>query len=177
MDGPPIRVFRYGLKSANDCPKRDPKCWTLIAMVGDNEHVIHSVPSNPKWTRRWQWRYWVTGQQVLSNTFYLTIKGNHGTMDTQLGQLQFFGTSKAPIHETSGHDNLLIPYSRLAVYCAARSRAGEEAKYLLEEARNASSKHGTSKWHTGTCGPVTLIIKVNESMNDNLFNLKSHSML
>ena len=167
MNGPPIRVFRYGLKSANDCPKRDPKCWTLTAMVGDKEHVIHSVPSNPKWTRRWQWRYWVTGQQVLSNTFYLTIKGNHGTMDTQLGQLQFFGTSKAPIHKApihgpSGHDNLPSPHSQLSIYCAARSRAGEEAKYLLEEGRTASTKHGTSKWHAATRGPVTFIIKVNE---------------
>ena len=65
-----------------------------------------------------------------------------------------------------------VPYSQLSIYCTIRSRAGEEAKYLLEEGMTASNKHGTSKWHAATRGgSVTLTIKVNESMNVDLFNL------
>ena len=53
--GPPIRLGKYALKSANDAPGRDPKTWDLIAVCADgSERVVHAIGSHDrKWPGRW----------------------------------------------------------------------------------------------------------------------------
>ena len=89
VSGPPIRLAKYALKSANDRPDRDPKLWDLIAVCPDgSERPIHAMESHDrKWSRRWQWREWPCNHDFEASCFRLRIHHNHGDKGTQLGQL------------------------------------------------------------------------------------------
>jgi len=89
VSGAPILLAKYALKSANDCPNRDPKTWSLSC---ERKTVIHAMTDNScKWPSRWQWKEFPVEQQQPSNKFYLTINNNHGDGGcTQLGQLRLF---------------------------------------------------------------------------------------
>ena len=89
VSGQPIRLAKYALKSANDCPDRDPKLWDLIAVCPDgSERVVHAMGSHDrKWSRRWQWREWPCNHDFEASCFRLRIQDNHGLCGTQLGQL------------------------------------------------------------------------------------------
>ena len=84
-------LSHYALKSANDCPDRDPRAWKLIAVDLDRkEHVIHSMQFN-KWGQRWQWSKWPIHHQIIANQFFLRIEQNNGDPHcTQMGQLRLF---------------------------------------------------------------------------------------
>ena len=89
VSGPPIRLAKYALKSANDRPDRDPKLWDLIAVCPDgSERPVHAMESHDrKWSRRWQWREWPCNHDFEASCFRLRIHDNHGDKGTQLGQL------------------------------------------------------------------------------------------
>jgi len=91
--GPPIRLSHFALKSANDCPARDPKTWSLVAVRDDgSEATLHSMNDHSaKWGGRWQWREWPVTHDFAASRFLLRIHTNHGDGGcTQLGQMRLF---------------------------------------------------------------------------------------
>ena len=94
VSGPPILLSHYALKSANDCPDRDPRVWSLSIEPanGGSLQVIHRVSDDGrKWSGRWQWQEWAVEPCLAASKFYLTVEGNHGDRHcTQLGQLRLF---------------------------------------------------------------------------------------
>jgi len=89
----PIWLSSYGIKSANDAPGRDPRCWDL---VGKNEHgqerVFHSENGQQtKFPGRWRWWDASVDAPFRAKSFILRIKHNHGDwFCTQMGQIRLF---------------------------------------------------------------------------------------
>lgn len=42
----PLRISRYGIKSANDCDHRDPKDWQLYGMPATEEEIAEAAESS-----------------------------------------------------------------------------------------------------------------------------------
>jgi len=88
VKGRPVRLAGYQLRSANDCPGRDPRSWTLEGVtVGGQREVIHIVDGFGPWPGRWSWQKWSVDTSLECSEFILTILNNNGEGCTQLGQL------------------------------------------------------------------------------------------
>ena len=90
---PGITLAKYALRSANDCPGRDPAEWKLFGVSEEGEQqLLHSVDESNAWGgQRWSWREF----EVAVNagpfvTFRLEIAKNNGEDCTQLGQIRLF---------------------------------------------------------------------------------------
>ena len=56
MSTEPIKLYKYAIKSANDCPNRDPGSWNLVASdEAGNEIMLHNKEpsSSSTWSDRW----------------------------------------------------------------------------------------------------------------------------
>ena len=105
----PVTILEYSLKSANDCPFRDPYHWYLFGIFGDelnvnNEIVIlHEYDGNEDGNKRKVWRYnerWKVERFEINDDIneheyrfkYIGLKiisGRRNKWDIQLGQIQF----------------------------------------------------------------------------------------
>jgi len=151
VNGPPIRLSHYALKSANDYPNRDPRTWSLSAEPQHGEpQEVHRIPDDGrKWAGRWQWREWQVAHKFAASKFYLTIEGNHGDVHcTQLGQLRLFECGVP--EQTSAQGDVRGTASctiepRLATELAEAAWNGEfeKARSLLEREAPANTEaHG-----------------------------------
>jgi len=106
VDGPPLAIGRYALRSANDCPSRDPREWTLSGIDKHGKaHTLHKV-CNGAWQGRWVWNEYSldpNGGDIYGrasafnmdgptafNKFRIDITSNGGDGCTQLGQLKLY---------------------------------------------------------------------------------------
>eukprot|EP00931_Biecheleriopsis_adriatica_P017108 TRINITY_DN12382_c0_g1_i2.p1 TRINITY_DN12382_c0_g1~~TRINITY_DN12382_c0_g1_i2.p1 ORF type:complete len:357 (-),score=50.51 TRINITY_DN12382_c0_g1_i2:44-1114(-) len=90
----PVTLKRYALRSANDCPRRDPRHWNLFGIGADGiEHLLHTASDVTPWSGRWVWKEFCleeeTAQQPF-NKFRMYIIENNGDNCTQLGELRLY---------------------------------------------------------------------------------------
>lgn len=97
VQGPALNLARYSLRSANDCPGRDPRDWTLTGITGTGTAVQLDHARGVNWQGRWAWNdFFVSNSDGAAfNKFRLDISANHGDGCTQLGQLKFYETPEA----------------------------------------------------------------------------------
>lgn len=99
VDGQAITLERYALRSANDCPARDPKAWKVHGVDSrGNLHTLHNV-EDASWNGRWSWNEYLvsieSGSVSSFRKFRIDISANGGDHCTQLGQLKLFGSTVA----------------------------------------------------------------------------------
>ena len=92
VEGDPVQLASYAIKSANDAPGRDPRTWQLVAVdANGREHVIHNMDSTErKWgnndDKRWSWMRWSVDHNFPASKFLLKILTNNGDGGcTQMG--------------------------------------------------------------------------------------------
>ena len=93
----PISIRAYGLKSANEAPRRSPGIWRLTATADVDDaspEVIHEVTSHDRirWTEAWETQIFPlpgTSARVVKS-LRLDILSNSGDPHFQLGQFMLF---------------------------------------------------------------------------------------
>ena len=87
----PVRLSKFGLKSANDCPDRDPVKFKLDAINEEGHEVpLYDVAEDEFiiWDERWQWKEWEVNHEFRCSKFIFEVKANGGSGSTQLGQIR-----------------------------------------------------------------------------------------
>ena len=84
----PIRLAKFGLRSANDCPDRDPVKFSLDYENEDGDAIpLYDVAEDEFviWDERWQWKEWDVNHEIRATKFVFKVKANGGAGATQLG--------------------------------------------------------------------------------------------
>lgn len=93
----PIRLAKFGLKSANDCPDRDPVKFKVDAITADGDAIpLYDVAEDEFiiWDERWQWKEWEVSHDFSASKFVFEVKANGGAGCTQLGQIKLVARSQ-----------------------------------------------------------------------------------
>mmetsp|Transcript_6197 Transcript_6197/g.22032 ORF Transcript_6197/g.22032 Transcript_6197/m.22032 type:complete len:269 (-) Transcript_6197:62-868(-) len=88
---PPSRLVGYAVKSANDCPGRDPTEWQLLA-DGEEVHRVGGADGDSfSFTRRYEWRFFeLPAGPALPNEVVMNISRNRSGGGLQMAQISLF---------------------------------------------------------------------------------------
>jgi len=76
----PVNIRKYELKSANDCPHRDPANFALCGLEPEREY-LHEV-SNFVFKKRYQWKTFnLLDHNKYFSSYELAIAANRGYLD------------------------------------------------------------------------------------------------
>jgi len=93
----PRVVSMYGIKSANDCPERDPHHFSFYGVKDNGEKVLLDTVYGLEFEERYMWKFFNIGNTQAFRTYLLDITANLslGTKDnwgsgTQLSEITLF---------------------------------------------------------------------------------------
>lgn len=99
-----VHLSSYDLKSANDCPNRDPTAWKLYGVSSSGERLLLSEVrgGSPFGGARWHWKKFTCDKPGASGRFrmfVLSITANAGCGSCcQLGQIALYPKQSATNH-------------------------------------------------------------------------------
>ena len=93
------RVTMYGIKSANDCPERDPYDILLYGINKSNEKVLLNEVYGLKFEERFMWKFFMIPNYQSFGKYRLEISSNRNFAEkknwgtgTQLSEISLFET-------------------------------------------------------------------------------------
>ena len=154
----PVRLSGFAMKSANDCPERDPCRWKFFAVNDAGEQILIQETGDSedaKWgSDRWTWKEWQVNygeNEFFSHKFVLDILSINGSSNAQLGQFKLFEKPKTAdevaAEPSEVNEERQVPNSWLQIESSTGSDCGELVEYLLMDAETGMSNgSGTCKW-------------------------------
>jgi len=89
------RIVAYGLTSANDFPKRDPRSWTLQGSNDGRQWDVIDQRTDETFSKRFQRRQFEVKDPGDYAWYQLDVTHNQGAGTTQLAELQLLTTKEA----------------------------------------------------------------------------------
>lgn len=72
----PRVVSMFGLKSANDCPERDPSHFSFYGVTDNGEKILLSSAYSVEFEERYLWKLFSTNNTQAFKTYFLDITAN-----------------------------------------------------------------------------------------------------
>jgi hypothetical protein len=91
----PVLVTDVGLKSANDCPHRDPVDFDIVGLL-EGEEVWSIEVRGHAFTSRWQTHCFITETLEPCDEVQLRVLRSGSPHEVQLGQIKLFGAVAHP---------------------------------------------------------------------------------
>jgi len=72
----PRVVSMFGLKSANDCPERDPSCFSFYGVADNGEKILLYTAYDVEFEERYLWKMFSVNNTQAFKTYFLDITAN-----------------------------------------------------------------------------------------------------